>query len=439
MTVKTPNRRAVLAGASALFAAPLAIGANSPTDFDVVVVGAGAAGLAAALDLQKSGRSVIVLEGRDRIGGRAVTDRSALGMPFDQGAHWLHSVHVNPFIGIAKTLGRKTFDSQLSDLMIVRDGEPMDGDAGVGSLEKGMTRLERRVWWKLLFRGDFSFASLAGKDEWQDLAGRYAAFTMATDIAALSARDLARLEGGDDHVVDGGFGQLVADHGRSAPVMLNHTVHTIRWGEGGKITVAGAFGSLEAKACIVTVPTSVLAAAGIAFEPALPVAKQEAIAALRGGCFIKVGMVLSQAAPELTEYALDAGRALEGRMEGWHFDRHQPIATMIVAGQHGRDLVAEGRAALFEHARARLADLAGGDIGGRVRAFTTHDWLGDPFALGSYSVQQIGQTTARHNYAAPVANRLFFAGEAAAGELTVTVAGAHVSGQKAAANALKIL
>ncbi|MEI8178198.1 FAD-dependent oxidoreductase, partial [Aestuariivirga sp.] len=72
--------------------------------YDVAVIGAGAAGLAAGLELQKAGKSFIVLEARDRIGGRAFTDTS-LGLPFDCGAHWLHAASRNPFTTIADRLG----------------------------------------------------------------------------------------------------------------------------------------------------------------------------------------------------------------------------------------------------------------------------------------------------------------------------------------------
>lgn len=105
------SRRGVVAGLGLGLAAPAIARAARPVDTDVVVIGAGAAGLAAARSLRRAGRRVIVLEARTRIGGRAFTDRTALGAPFDRGAHWLHSAEDNPFLAEARRLGRRTWVS----------------------------------------------------------------------------------------------------------------------------------------------------------------------------------------------------------------------------------------------------------------------------------------------------------------------------------------
>jgi monoamine oxidase len=99
--------------------------------YDVAVIGAGAAGLAAGLTLQISGRSFIVLEARDRIGGRAWTDTATLGLPFDCGAHWLHAAAQNPFTRIADRLGF-AYNSKLTWADVRRRRPAAGGRAGRG-------------------------------------------------------------------------------------------------------------------------------------------------------------------------------------------------------------------------------------------------------------------------------------------------------------------
>ena len=91
------------------------------THYDVAVIGAGAAGLAAGLALQAAGKNFIVLEARDRIGGRAYTDTTTLGLPFDCGAHWLHAASQNPFTTIADRLGF-AYNDKISWADVVRMG-----------------------------------------------------------------------------------------------------------------------------------------------------------------------------------------------------------------------------------------------------------------------------------------------------------------------------
>ncbi len=429
------SRRGVLLGAAAALAAPLIVRAANASDFDVVIVGAGAAGLAAAKTLRSAGLSAVVLEARNRVGGRAYTDRAALGVPFDQGAHWLHNAHINPFMDVAARLGREVRKSPLSDIQFFHEGTPVSG--GVAAFERASGRLERKLIWNSLWRGDFAMTDLSLDDRWQRAVGDISALAMATDLDTMSVDDFAGLAAGDDYVVAGGFGQLVVDHAGSLDVRLGHAVTRIIWHTAGGVSVAGPFGTVTAGACIVTVPTSVLAAGRIAFDPPLPDRKMAAFDNLRCGDFLKVGMRLDRAMTDLPEYAFDIAKAGRGEMIGFHFQRDQPVATMILSGSFANDFSGVPRRDLFELARRELAMVAGASVAGSVTAFTSYDWSADPQSLGAYSVRRIGADTARADYAAPIADKLYFAGEAAGRELAVTVAGANRSGIEAATEIIR--
>lgn len=424
------SRRMLMAAGGAWMGGPAIVRAARPVEADVAVIGAGAAGLAAAKALRAGGQRVVVLEARRRIGGRAHTDATALGLPFDRGAHWLHSAAVNPFLAEARRLGRGTWPSGEAGMTVIRGGEPLkDGEA---RLEAAMARLERRAARRSLLGADFALSQAAG-DELQLVAAEYAAFTMATDRDKLSVQDYGAMAGGEDYVVEGGFGQLVADLAADVPVRTGHGVQKIDWRASDRVRVSGSFGALDARQVVITVPPPVLARGAIAFDPPLPVQRQAALDALRGGAFIKVGLRLDRPLREAPEFAFDMDAALRHETAALYVDPRLPLATVIFSGRHGRALSEAGPQALTAAGRAALPALLGSSLQGRITATTVADWTGDPFALGAYSVVKVGQAAARRVYGTPIDHRLYFAGDSDGGAYAVTVMGARRSGEAAAA------
>lgn len=423
------SRRALMAAGAAWMGAPAIVRAARPVEADVVVIGAGAAGLAAARALRAGGRRVVVLEARNRIGGRAHTDTSALGLPFDRGAHWLHSAEVNPFLADARRLGRRTWLSGADGLTLLRAGRPLkDGEA---QLEAAMAQLERRVVRRSLLGVDFALGQAAG-DELQQVAAEYAAFTLATDRDRLSVQDFGALADGEDYVVEGGFGQLVADLAADVPVRTGHGVQKIDWRASDRVRVLGAFGALDARQVVITVPPPVLASGAIAFDPPLPVLRQAALDALQGGAFIKVGLRLDRPLTQAPEFAFDMDAALRHETTALYVDPRLPLATVIFSGRHARTLSRAGPGALTAAGREALVAMLGSSLQGRITATTVADWTSDPFALGAYSVVKVGQARARQVYGTPIDHRLFFAGDSDGKAYAVTVMGARRSGEAAA-------
>ncbi len=432
------TRRAALIGLTWTVALPGLVRANRLTDVDLVVIGAGAAGLEAARRAIALGRSVVVLEARDRTGGRAFTDTSAMGLPFDMGAHWLHGGANNPYLAMASDLGRKATLSNPESILFHRSGTRIPQDQSLNAIGKAYDRFERKLRWSDL-RDDAAVATLEDGDEWLKVMTQITALSMATDTDRLSAHDAYSLEDGDDYVVEGGIGLLVADAGRALPVKVNHAVTGIDWSTPGRVIVSGDWGSLTGARCIVTVPTSVLAEDVIGFDPPLPVEKREAINATRCGQFMKIGLRLDRLEPGIPNYAFDVDAAQNGQSVAFYFDPVVPVATLLVSGRQGVELGRAPEPERVDYAISELAKILGTDVSSRVLAHATKNWMDDPWARGAYSVVDVGHANARTIYAEPLAGALYFAGEASGGSAAATVAGAHNAGRSAADAALSSL
>jgi monoamine oxidase len=293
-------------------------------------------------------------------------------------------------------------------------------------------QMERSAIIPVLFGSDRSLASLLSEPVgWEALVAKVPVIEMGTELSEVSLLDVAGMgEAGHDMIVAGGYGALVADHARGLNTRLSATVSEIRWQETHGVTLSGTFGTIRARAAIVTVPTSVLAQNTVRFVPALPDRMQQAIADLPLGVFEKVGFRLDRARPDLPEYAFATGPEGQQLTHQLAMSEDRQIATIILAGDTARALDAEGTPARIATARSLLTDILGSDTA--VGATVATNWLSDPLSLGAYSHARIGATEAREIYSTPLENRLWFAGEAAPGEHAVTVAGAWLSGESAA-------
>lgn len=430
------KRRAVLGGLLALPAVRRAI-ADGGVAMDVVIVGAGAAGIAAARDLAAKRLRVVVLEARGRIGGRAVTDATTLGQPFDLGAHWLHSADVNPLVEAARAMGLGLTASDPTGVRLF-DRATEAPEADHDAFRRAAARLERRAFLPAMIGPDRALSELvSGKDPWELAAMAAPKIEMGAEADEISLHDYSALATGDDLVVQGGYGGLVAALGTGIDVRLNAAVTAIHWQADGGVRVEGAFGAVRARAVIVTVPTAILAAGTIRFTPELPQEVQTAFADLPMCAFEKVGFLLDRALPGLPEYAVVPRLLAEGRTHALHLSPDRRVATVIMAADTARALAAEGPTAMIAFGQEVLTQVIGSDV--RVDGSLATHWLGDPLARGAYSHARIGRAGARTIYDGALADRLWFAGEAAAGPLAVTVAGAWTSGLRAAREAARRL
>ena len=419
------SRRGFIGGAAFLLTA-----GRSAAAADVAIVGAGAAGLAAAKALRQAGRSFVVLEARARIGGRAFTDES-LGVPFDAGAQYIHWAERNPWKKIADEFKVPLQDDGASGIPIVfANGVRMPDD------ERARRRGAFSRIWQALEAGvsaDRSFAEAVkgASPEIVGAAGGITQFALGEDPERVSIADYDQLWAGDDYVVPSGYGALVARWGAEVPVRLSTPVSAIRWGGRG-VALETERGMVRAGAAIVTASVGVLKAGGIRFSPELPASMRDALDGLGMGAYTKVALKIDRARAEPLEGAdyieLVDGSAVS--FEFWPFGRD--LCMVMLGGDHARRLCEAGERAAVDFATERLAGMVGGHIreaiaGGRLAA-----WWTDPYARGSYSVARPGRVAARQALRRPIGGRLFFAGEATAGGGAMTVGGATLEGQRVA-------
>lgn len=434
------DRRRWLMGSGALAASlaggPIPARAAEP---DVVVIGAGAAGIAAARQLQAAGRSVIVLEARGRLGGRTFTDAS-LGPSYDAGAMFIHWAERNPWTEIARELGVQTpNESWGSGFQLFQSGKPMP--AGDRARRRGaFGEIDRRLDNADLDDRDLSVAEVLS-DLGPDLAPVAASgmlLSIGEESARISARDYQRLWAGEDYVVPSGYGNLVTRYAEGLDIRLNQPVTAIDW-SGPRVAVTTAAGTLEARACIVTVPVGVLKAGAIRFTPQLPARTRDALAGIGMGALTKIALKVEGErfgiAPGTTYFEAGAAERLIS------FDLF-PGDQGIVIGYCGGDFARALSAAGANAAREQIVDLLAAMIGAEFRKaagpVSFPAWWTDPFSHGSYSVCLPGHAGARDILAEPIGGKLWLAGEATAGGGAMTAGGATLAGRSAAAAAARL-
>jgi monoamine oxidase len=424
---------------------------EAASEADVVVVGAGVAGLSAAAALRETGLRCAVLEAGGRIGGRAWTARpTALGgAPFDHGASWLHAAARNPLVPIARRHGDPLIDSDaVRSRRTVVDGR-FASEEELAAYDRAEARFQAAMEARLAAGGpDVSLGEAADPlrdDPWTATVEAWEAPVIAAaDARALSLRDWHDnlLEGGN-LAIGGGLGAFVARRlgPMAGDVALSAPATRIAWDRPGAVRVETPRGTVQAASCVVTVSTGVLAAGRIAFDPPLPVPVREAIDALPMGLLTKIALraagVDRLGLPGNCGIDRRLGRAGEPMMPviAWPFGMDHLIG--FVGGAAAWDLAHGGAAAALDFARAELRRMFGARADRALAADgLVTDWGTDPRFLGAYAYARPGHAAARRRLAQPLAGgRLVFAGEACHAGLAGTVGGAFLSGREAAGHA----
>ena len=423
-----PTRRSALLGGAAILGASRAARA---ADVDVVVVGAGAAGLAAAKRLVELGRTVRVVEARSRLGGRVHTD-NRLGIPFDAGAQYIHWAERNPWTAIAAASGLRTeADAGGNPPQIYANGVVLpDGERG--RRRRAFMRIDALI--SSGARPDRSIADAVRADgpALLQAASGLARLTLGEEADRVSAADYDGLWSGDDLVLPDGYGTLVEIYGRGLDVRLGTPVRAVDW-SGPGVRVDTDAGTLATRAVVVTCSVGVLQAGGIAFRPGLPAAAADALAGLRMGAYTKVALRMDGARPAVSRLVdlidletPDATTSFEARPFG------RDLVIAYTGGDFARQLCEAGEREAVDHAAERLAAIAGADLRRAVTGGVLADWWTDPFSRGSYSIASPGRAGAREALRAPIAGRLWLAGEAGAGGGAMTAGGAFLEGRRAA-------
>ena len=423
-------------------------------ELDVVVIGAGLAGLGAATALRRAGARVLVLEAAGRIGGRAHTRHPPElgGVWFDMGAVWLHSAEQNPLVPIARAAGEILLRSDEHRQECTRLGSRPATDAERADYDGAWDRFAAAAA-PLLAPGeaDRPLAAVARSlpdDPWALTVEAWEGPVIcAVDADRFSLRDWHRNQlSGSNLVPEGGIGAFVARRlGSGLDIKLHTPATRLRWdGPDGAVAVETPSGTVRAGAAIVTVSTGVLAAGAIGFDPPLPAAVAACVDALPMGLAMKVA--LRATGPDRLDLpghcSLDRRIARSGEpfmvFQCWPFGRD--YVQGWIGGTPAWELARAGEAAAADFALGELRRMFGGRVdrlfAGGAR-LVTH-WDADPLIGGAYSYAVPGRADARARLGEPLAGgRLTFAGEACHDGLAGTLAGAWLSGQAAAAQALR--
>jgi monoamine oxidase len=408
------------------------------SEVDVAVVGAGAAGIGAARRLLDSGTvSVLVLEARDRVGGRVHTIAPA-GFPLDRGAEWLHSADRNPLSPIARDLGFEVhrrppeWNSRLR-----RSGETIEAEADWLATREAQGAARRKA---AAEQADRTLASLLPPGgRWNQLLDASSTWGNGAELDQISVKDYVRYEdSGVNWRLREGYGRLFQSLANGLPVARGTAVLRIDHAS-RDIRLETARGTVAARRVIVTVPTSVLAAEVLRFDPPLP-DKLAAAAGLPLGVDDKlfISLLGSVAGIESDIYLVGSTSSRE-TMSYQVRPLGRPAIYCFFGGRFAAALERVGQAAMFSFAAGELASLFGNDIRRQLAPLAATAWLQDPWARGSYSYALPGHAEDRAVLAAPVDNRLFFAGEATSPNFFSTAHGAYISGLAAAEAALASL
>jgi monoamine oxidase len=444
------NRRGLLSGAASL-AALVACGKTTTTSpgTRVIVVGAGIAGLAAAHSLAGRGAEVVVLEARDRIGGRIWTSDHWADAPVDLGASWIHGAKDNPITTLADKAGARTVATSYESSTDYRfDGRPFD-DATTEAFDRlhddiadalrtfqdddGADRsmravVERSLRWPTLSGGDRDLVAHLLNDYEHEYAGS------TSELSAHYFDSDAELIG-DDMVFPAGYRAIPEFLASGLTVRTGQAVTRIEWNKTA-VTVHTDRERFQGDHVVVTLPLGVLQSGAVQFDPPLPTKKRTAIDALGMGLLDKCYLRFPESFwPDTDWLTYVPGPDRYGQWEQWlNVARAggKPILLGLNAADFGRALEKLSDAEIVSGAMQTLRTLFGRGVPDPVDHQITR-WAADPYALGAYSFNKTGSTPAmRDHLAASVDGRLHFAGEATSRDSFATVHGAYQSGIRAA-------
>jgi monoamine oxidase len=406
------------------------------SDFEAVVVGGGAAGIAAARRLHQAGVDCLIVEARTRLGGRAWTVAGPSGSALDLGCGWLHSADRNPWVAVAEEQGR-TIDKTPPPWRRRSSSLGFTEDSRLEFL-KAQEEFFSRVSERAQKEPDVPAAALMEAGcRWNNLINAVGTYISGAELDRVSARDFDNFEdtGVNWRVVEG-YGATIAACGEKYPAAINCPVLRIDH-HGKRLKIETQQGGITADQAIVTMPSAVLAEADNLFSPALP-DKTQAAQGLPLGLADKLFLSLENA----EEFEKDSrlfGATDRTATATYHLRPFgRPQIEVFFGGTLAAELEQAGERAFFDFAVSELTGLLGSAFSQRVKPIHVHRWAADPFARGSYSYARPGMADCRAKLAASVNNRLFFAGEACSPGDFSTAHGGWITGVAAAEQVLSV-
>ena len=438
----TMTRRGFLTASAGLAAVPAlgprAVATPLPREADIVVIGAGAAGIAAARRIMAANRKVIVVEATGQIGGRCLTDTATFEVPFDRGARWMHNPDSNPMIKLARAAGLDISAAPLGQK--IRVGRR---NARAGETEEflaALVRANRAIDDASRGKADVACASVLPRDL-GDWAGT-AEFVLGANFSGKDLKDVSAIDkarAGDRTAAIAcrqGLGTLIGKLGEQIPVSLSTPASHVAW-SGRDVTVETPAGKVVARAAVITVSSNVLASGNIKFTPDIPKRQLDAAAKLGLGSYDRIVLALPGNPLGLSrdDVIIEQSNSTRTALLFANIGGSS-LCAIDVGGSFGRDLSGQGEPAMVAFAIEWLTKLFGSDAAAMVKKSSATRWNAAPFALGAMSVAAPGGQPSRKILTEPV-GCMFLAGEATHETLWGTVDGAWESGERAAEAALR--
>lgn len=404
---------------------------------DVIVIGGGAAGIGAGRALAKAGIPFLIIEAKDRIGGRAFSDTTSLGHLWDHGCHWFHSADENILRKLAEEIGHKFRPRPRDGVMkTFMDGQWKDD------------RLREDFVWDIL--GEVSKAGRAGRDipasmlldpahPWTPMARHWLGLMYSADPEEISTRDAGNYrDTGLNLAVEDGYGALIARLAVDLPIKTKVAARKVITGQ-KQVVVETDQGTITAKTAIIAVPARMVETGQLAIVD-LPADVAQAFADVPMGYYEKIAIAFDGKVfegfdmPHADIFDPVAPTTHPLSFELQPFGR--PIAVTHIAGHFARDMEREGEAGMIDLAVSALVRAFGSDLRKRIKKGTTTHWSSDIFINGAYSCAKPGKGDVRKVFAHPIHDRIFLAGEHVHPHFQATAHGAFETGLAAAAKAV---
>jgi monoamine oxidase len=399
------------------------------SEYDVVIVGAGMAGITAYKELNKSNNNILIIEARNRLGGRAYTDSSILGSNFDYGCSWIHASDVNPLFDMVKN----------EKLNLVPD------DKGEDIFIKGIKQSPQEYetfceYYKninesiMTNSNDIAVSEFLRRDPnpLEYLAANCIGISSGLDLEQVSTEAYRQeTNTGKHHFVKEGLGSFVNLFAKNIPINFNTEVYEINW-ENNVINIRTNNGDIRAKKIIITTSIGVLKNHKIRFVPELPIIKQEALASFSMALLNKIAIKFK---PE-TFASFSENHCALGLNNNHHpflsvFNMfNNGLVVNFVSGSNAHLLEQEGEKASIDYALSNLKEIFGSDIAKNYITGLSTSWGKDQYSFGSYSAPLPGLNKMRKELSSPIEERIFFAGEAYNDLWCTQLSGAYLSGKE---------
>ncbi|MEQ1754837.1 MAG: NAD(P)/FAD-dependent oxidoreductase [Micropepsaceae bacterium] len=427
---------------------PVLFGSPLMANPDVVVIGAGVAGLAAAQVLVDAGKRVQIVEAAPRVGGRCYTDTASFGMPFDQGAMWLRDADHNPLFGFARLFRFETSLAQPKE-MLFSNGHLVSPGANE-AYERAFDALSMALADVAENEGDVAASAVhwpdvddASQDWLPTAATQIGPLDVGVDLEQISVKDwFYRADSEPSRLVKQGVGTLIARLAAGLPISISTSAYRVVAEPRGTVSVYTSKGTISAAAAIITVSTGVLAAGSISIEPALTADMQSALSKLQMGSLLKIAYSFEHTSPTVMFPPNSVLLAQAADQRGTEFLVRPfgvPMAICSVGGSLAVDLESQNDKTRFEFGRESLRSMLGTDADKGLLSSASTNWGRNPLVFGSVACAKPGGLQAREVLQGSINDRVFLAGEALGGKAVQTVHGAYESGRSSARRVISLL